>query len=912
MRIVFFFILIFATVFCNAQFTNNHPQSSSSTLETFNGGVKVNRGFINSIYPDTTTANANPVDFYPASQIFVNDTIYLRDVTGTRWIKQGISGLGSGTLTNFSAGNLSPLFTTSVANSTTTPALTFALSTQTANTVFAGPATGSAATPTFRTLVAADISGLVTASQGLLVSGLDVRLGGPIGSPTVLTSERNIKFNRQILHLTDGLDAESGGSFWQFSKRPYSPLQVVVTDTLSSDNHSIDAGRPLSTTFFRRNLYYPAGVYKVQEMYGHYMGLTFNFQDTMVAYTSGGDYNQPFIAEYRISPRNNGYSVFRTGHGTGTNLRRQEGVAAMVANMYVDGKDDATTDTIHVNGTLVGVAPYLVAALGSGKIRIDNVVYVQPNDLLAASTHIDKSFLFAPAVTYGTSLVDSAFGWFDTTRIVRSYHAGNFMIGTAASSWSSSNQLVVNGTSSFTGLANYATNIAGSYAARSLVDKNYVDSSIAAGGGGDVFKVGTPINNQVGIWTGDGTIEGDANLTFASSTLNIGVASASTGILTLSGVTSGTITIQPASAAGTYTLTLPTNDGDADQFLQTNGSGVLIWATASGGSSLFPTTGTGTATGTVTADIGANTLNITGTTGSAINYTADSHTFNAVNSFTVSIGGENLIYADIGQFRTAIESTDQTANGYIRSQSDLSNTLVNFSLNTTNGTGNPVTILGDGIAKSITYTADTHTFTGSLILNGSTSGTITLASDALSNVMVGTNLSGIGYTPFVQSIIVRSDETLANSNADQNLFATTHDVITVQANTTYEFYITGDFTHGAVAHSIALGFTPTTATVTAIEYNAYAWVTAVGTATASQVSTRVKATTTTIINISGANGTETFEARGTITIGATGGTITPQIKFSADPTGTVLLKTGARMEIWPVGNDTFIVQGNIN
>lgn len=67
---------------------------------------------------------------------------------------------GSGTVTNFSAGNLSPLFTTSVATATTTPALTFALSTQTANTVFAGPTGGGAATPTFRDLVAADIPAL--------------------------------------------------------------------------------------------------------------------------------------------------------------------------------------------------------------------------------------------------------------------------------------------------------------------------------------------------------------------------------------------------------------------------------------------------------------------------------------------------------------------------------------------------------------------------------------------------------------------------------------------------------------------------------------------------------------------------------------------------------------------------------
>jgi hypothetical protein len=33
-------------------------------------------------------------------------------------------------------------------------------------------------------------------------------------------------------------------------------------------------------------------------------------------------------------------------------------------------------------------------------------------------------------------------------------------------------------------------------------------------GGGDVTKVGTPVDNQIGVWTGDGTIEGDANFTW--------------------------------------------------------------------------------------------------------------------------------------------------------------------------------------------------------------------------------------------------------------------------------------------------------------------------------------------------------------------------------------------------------------
>jgi hypothetical protein len=51
------------------------------------------------------------------------------------------------------------------------------------------------------------------------------------------------------------------------------------------------------------------------------------------------------------------------------------------------------------------------------------------------------------------------------------------------------------------------------------------DASTATGlkwavpaGGGDVAKVGTPVDGQVGVWTGDGTIEGDTALTFDTTT----------------------------------------------------------------------------------------------------------------------------------------------------------------------------------------------------------------------------------------------------------------------------------------------------------------------------------------------------------------------------------------------------------
>lgn len=51
--------------------------------------------------------------------------------------------------------------------------------------------------------------------------------------------------------------------------------------------------------------------------------------------------------------------------------------------------------------------------------------------------------------------------------------------------------------------------------------------------------------------------------------------------LRIPGSSSGVVTLQTAAAAGTYALTLPTSDGDADQVLITDGNGVLSWSTLS-------------------------------------------------------------------------------------------------------------------------------------------------------------------------------------------------------------------------------------------------------------------------------------------------------------------------------------------
>ena len=59
-------------------------------------------------------------------------------------------------------------------------------------------------------------------------------------------------------------------------------------------------------------------------------------------------------------------------------------------------------------------------------------------------------------------------------------------------------------------------------------------------GSGDVTKVGTPVDNQVGVWTGDGTLEGDVDLTFDGNNLSVN------GVVTGTGFTIGSAAINEA------------------------------------------------------------------------------------------------------------------------------------------------------------------------------------------------------------------------------------------------------------------------------------------------------------------------------------------------------------------------------
>lgn len=84
--------------------------------------------------------------------------------------------------------------------------------------------------------------------------------------------------------------------------------------------------------------------------------------------------------------------------------------------------------------------------------------------------------------------------------------------------------------------------------------------------------------------TSTNAVSGNANATISNGALTLGVAGSVFGQLKLSGSTSGTVTIStpPSASAGTWTLTLPTDDGTVGQFLRTDGLGTTSWATPAG------------------------------------------------------------------------------------------------------------------------------------------------------------------------------------------------------------------------------------------------------------------------------------------------------------------------------------------
>lgn len=128
-----------------------------------------------------------------------------------QYVDNHAGGGGSGSVTSFSAGALSPLFTTSVATPTATPALSFALSSQAANLAFASP-NGTTGAPTWRKLLLADISddGTMAAQNA---SSVAITGGSLTGVAVTLSADPTAAMQAATKQYADAIGTTACGSY---------------------------------------------------------------------------------------------------------------------------------------------------------------------------------------------------------------------------------------------------------------------------------------------------------------------------------------------------------------------------------------------------------------------------------------------------------------------------------------------------------------------------------------------------------------------------------------------------------------------------------------------------------------------------------------------------------------------------
>jgi hypothetical protein len=168
-----------ATSSIQTQLNNLAPASSTTTINgtscALNGSCTISTAGVSSINSNT---GAFTFSFSAGAG----------SCSGTTCTFTG-AGSGGGSVTNFISGNFSPLFTTSVATSTTTPTLSFSAATTAQQAVYAGPQSGSGAASFQTTLGGLTLDGVSPTTMGFVdaTSSIQTQLNSKASSTATLT-----------------------------------------------------------------------------------------------------------------------------------------------------------------------------------------------------------------------------------------------------------------------------------------------------------------------------------------------------------------------------------------------------------------------------------------------------------------------------------------------------------------------------------------------------------------------------------------------------------------------------------------------------------------------------------------------------------------------------------------------------
>ncbi len=248
-------------------------------------------------------------------------------------------------------------------------------------------------------------------------------------------------------------------------------------------------------------------------------------------------------------------------------------------------------------------------------------------------------------------------------------------------------------------------------------DASGVLSWAAGGGGGGGSPGGSTTQVQ---YNNAGTFGGMPGFTFdGTATVSLGVASTTSGSLKLyNSASANSVSIASGNNTASWTLTLPPDDGSANQFLQTDGSGNTIWAAAAAG-----TINTGTV-GQITYYSGTNTLSGT-TTGTGV-LTALGNNTNVAGGVLVPAAALTANALVIGGGSGTGPSTTTTGTGILTFLGTPTSANLAAAVTDETGTGSLVfsnsPTFNDDITLGVASTA-----TGIVNFKGTTSGTVSLS-----------------------------------------------------------------------------------------------------------------------------------------------------------------------------------------
>jgi hypothetical protein len=219
----------------------------------------------------------------------------------------------------------------------------------------------------------------------------------------------------------------------------------------------------------------------------------------------------------------------------------------------------------------------------------------------------------------------------------------------------------------------------------------------------------------------------------------------------------------------------------------------------------------------------------------------------------------------------------------------------------TNLSGSATTISGSIAKSQVTELESDLNSKQPLLVSGTNIKTINGAS------ILGTGdiavSGGGGAAPAKLMAILLSNFTLANVNTAQTAFPAACDAFTLGANKTYFFKGTYLINSGIISHTTAMGWALSGLTVSSMEYVTNLFSSAINGVVTTSSNVQVSGTASKVLNSTSTSVTTTIKFEGIIRTG-TGGTITPQITFSALPAGTNQMKAGSFLEFTELGSNT--------